>query len=328
VRDGMPKREPGQRRAGTEPGEHGGDAPRLALALGCEPGDLLDLSKSLNPLAPAVGPLVARHLDTLVHYPDAARATAALAEALAADPRRVLLTNGGAEAIALVAGALGRGRVDEPDFALYRRHLPIVDPDGPRFRSNPHSPSGRLAPPDEAAAVWDEAFYPLATGRWTRGDAEHGAIVVGSLTKLFACPGLRLGYVLAPDEVTREDLARRQPAWSVGSLALAVLPDLLAAADLDAWARGMAGLRADLVGALVDLGFAPQAADANWVLVPAPGLRAALLEHRIVVRDCATFGLRDTVRIAVPDPAGLDRLVGALDAVAGRGRASPQRRRP
>jgi histidinol-phosphate/aromatic aminotransferase/cobyric acid decarboxylase-like protein len=311
VRDGKPKRD-----AGTEPGAHGGDAPRLARALGCAPGDLLDLSQSLNPLAPPVAPLVARHLDALGHYPDAERATAALAEALGVDPARLLLTNGGAEAIALVAGALGRGRVDEPDFALYRRHLAVVDPAGPRFRSNPHSPSGRLAPADEAAAVWDEAFYPLATGHWTRGDAERGAIVVGSLTKLFACPGLRLGYVLAPDEGTRTDLARRQPAWSVGSLALAVLPELLAGADLSGWSRGVAGLRADLVHALVERGFAPEPSDANWVLVPAPGLRSALLTQRIVVRDCATFGLHDTVRIAVPDASGLQRLVRALDRVA------------
>ena len=61
-------------------------------------------------------------------------------------PARLLLTNGGAEAIALVAAELGPGWVDEPDFSLYRRHLPAIDPDGPRWRSNPHNPTGRLAP--------------------------------------------------------------------------------------------------------------------------------------------------------------------------------------
>ncbi len=53
---------------------------------------------------------------------------------------RLLLTNGGAEAIALVAAEIG-GRVDEPEFALYPRG------DGPLWRSNPHSPSGLLARP-------------------------------------------------------------------------------------------------------------------------------------------------------------------------------------
>ena len=46
---------------------------------------------------------------------------------------------------------LGPGRVDEPEFSLYRRHLPALDPEGPRWRSNPHNPTGRLAGPDERA---------------------------------------------------------------------------------------------------------------------------------------------------------------------------------
>ena len=52
---------------------------------------------------------------------------------------------------------------------------------------------------DAVAAVWDEAFYPLATGTWTRADT--GTVVVGSLTKVFACPGLRAGYVVAPESL-------------------------------------------------------------------------------------------------------------------------------
>ncbi len=91
------------------------------------------------------------------------------------DPDRLLLTNGGAEAIALVAAELGPGWVDEPDFSLYRRHLPALDRAGAWWRSNPHSPSGFLAADDESAEVWDEAFFPLATGTWTRGDAGGGA---------------------------------------------------------------------------------------------------------------------------------------------------------
>ena len=140
-----------------------------------------------------------------------------------------MLTNGGAEAIALVAAEIG-GRVDEPEFGLHPRR------GGPRWRSNPHSPSGLLARPDERADVWDEAFFPLATGRWTRGD---GAVVVGSLTKLLACPGLRLGYVLADPALVARCRAR-QPAWSVGGLAAAALPELLEAADLPGWCAGLA----------------------------------------------------------------------------------------
>ena len=43
------------------PGAHGGDGPRLARALGISPDAVLDLSASLNPCAPDVAGLVARH---------------------------------------------------------------------------------------------------------------------------------------------------------------------------------------------------------------------------------------------------------------------------
>jgi histidinol-phosphate/aromatic aminotransferase/cobyric acid decarboxylase-like protein len=293
------------------PGAHGGDAVRLADALGIAPGDVLDLSASLNPCAPDVAALIAAHASAVNRYPDADRATSALADAMNLDPKRVVLTNGGSEAIVMVASEHPVGRVDEPDFSLYARHLETVDAGAPRWRSNPHNPTGRLAPPGEHAAVWDEAFYPLATGSWTRGDAE--ALVVGSLTKLFACPGLRAGYVIAPDAPSADRLRARQPEWSVNALVCEVLPELLAVADLPGWATAVARLRSELVDVLLAAGLTPQPSDANYVLVPeAPGVRDHLAGEGLLVRDTESFGLPTGVRIAVPPSHGLERLAEAL----------------
>jgi histidinol-phosphate/aromatic aminotransferase/cobyric acid decarboxylase-like protein len=261
------------------------------------------LSLSLNPLAPDPRPVVARHLDALRAYPDTTEATAALAKAMGVAADRLLLTNGGAEAIALLTAEVG-GRVDEPEFSLHPRG------GGPRWRSNPHSPSGMLAGADETAEVWDEAFFPLAAGRWTRGD---GVPVVGSLTKLLACPGLRAGYLLAAPGLL-ERCRARQPAWSVGGLATTALPELLTAVDLPVWRDGLASLRHRLGGVLAAHGLSARPSDANWVLVEAPGLREALAPHGVVVRDCASFGLAGVVRIAVPDEDGILRLDRALSA--------------
>ena len=186
---------------------------------------------------------------------------------------------------------------------------------GPLWRSNPHNPSGLLAGEDERAEVWDEAFYALAAGRWTRGDAE--TIVVGSLTKLLACPGLRIGYVLVPPDATStiDGCRRRQPMWAVNGLAVSALPDLLAPVDLLAWSARIGELRHELVTVLGGHGLRPQPSDANWVLVEAPGLRARLAPLGIVVRDCTSFGLPETVRIAVPDLQGLERLDSALSSI-------------
>lgn len=298
------------------PAAHGDDGAEVARALGLDPDDLLDLAMTMNPVAPDPEPVVRRRLASVRRYPDPHEATAALAAATGFDRDRLLLTSGGAEAIALVGAELGGGWVEEPEFSLYRRHLANVDPALPRVRSNPHNPGGLLARPDEVAGVWDEAFFPLATGTWTRGDADRGAWVVGSLTKLLSCPGLRLGYVLAPDADSLARLATRQPRWSVSGPAAASLPDLLAPVDLPDWAARVRALRADLVAVLERHGLPPQRSDANFVLVEAPGLRARLAPHGVLVRDCASFGLPGWARIAVPTADGLERLAGALAASA------------
>jgi histidinol-phosphate/aromatic aminotransferase/cobyric acid decarboxylase-like protein len=291
------------------PGAHGGDVERIARALGRPVDAMLDLSASLNPVAPDVAALAAPHLGVLRRYPDAAPAHRLLAETMGLEPERLLLTNGGSEAISLVAHLLG-GRVDEPEFSLHPR-----GPDSaPRWRSNPHNPTGLLALPHERAQVWDEAFFPLATGCWTRGD-NAALAVVGSLTKLFACPGLRLGYVIAEPELIGQ-LGSRQPQWAIGGLEVALLPELLAAADLPRWAAEVASHRRDLVELLQRHGLAPRPSDANFVLCDAPpGFRDKLLAQGIVVRDCASFGLPAQVRVAVPNHEGIERLSVALDVV-------------
>lgn len=294
-------------------GAHGGEGPRLARALGVAAESVLDLSMSMNPVAPNVGSMLSAHLSAASFYPDAEAATVALAEALERPVSEVLLTNGGAEAIALVAGEVGVGRVDDPDFSLYRRHLASVVDTGPRWRSDPHSPSGALAGPDEVAAVWDEAFYPLATGRWTSG---RDAILLGSLTKVFSCPGLRIGYIADGDTDRIERMARAQPRWSVNGLALSIIPELLANAPLREWTEAIAGLRESLGELLTSHGLVVEAGHGPWVLVhDAAGLRAHLAGHAIAVRDCSSFAMADTVRIGVTDADGMRRLSSALETL-------------
>ena len=276
-----------------DPGAHGGDAAAVERALGMATGTLLDLSVSLNPFAPDVAAMVARRAAAVGRYPDPAAATEALADVLGAAPEEVLITAGGAEAIDLAARALGGGRVVEPDFSHYPRGGEAL------FASDPRNPTGeRVAA--AGAAVVDEAFLPLVTGTWRSPrllDARAGRVLlVGSLTKVFACPGLRLGYALGDVE----PLARLQRPWSVSSLALSVLPDLLATADLRAWSSALAGLRRRMIEEApwpVDRGSAPYA---TFVVGDAAAERARLVaEHRVLVRDCTSFGLPDRIRVAV-----------------------------
>lgn len=295
-------------------GPHGGDVTRVAAALGVDPTSIIDLSASMNPYAPDVGALFTadrRRLDDALHrYPDPAVGTAALAAAIDVDPDVVVLTNGGAEAIALVAAEIRIGNVVEPEFSLYRRHLAVIDESAPRWRSNPSNPMGQLAEPHDVAGVWDEAFYPLATGSWTRGDSE--AWRLGSMTKLWNCPGLRLGYVIAPDGESALRLQRRQPQWSVNGLALDIVTDLLARTDLPGWSAQIAGLSAEFATGLRALGFDVHTTEANWVLVDRRDLRTDLAVLGVLVRECASFGLPGLHRVALPHPSRLDEVLAAF----------------
>jgi histidinol-phosphate/aromatic aminotransferase/cobyric acid decarboxylase-like protein len=142
-------------------------------------------------------------------------------------------------------------------------------------------------------------------------------VVVGSLTKVFACPGLRVGYVVATPALVRR-LAARQPLWALNGLAAAALPDLLERADLPGWAAAVSAGRARLVALLEAYGLRPQPSQANYVLVEGVGdLRAGLARCAVLVRDCASFGLPGRTRVAVPDAPGLARLAEALEVACG-----------
>jgi histidinol-phosphate/aromatic aminotransferase/cobyric acid decarboxylase-like protein len=87
-------------------------------------------------------------------------------------------------------------------------------------------------------------------------------------------------------------------------------------ADIGDWASRIAVARRQLVLVLRAHGLHPRPSDANWVLVDrASSLRARLAPLGVLVRDCSGFGMPDTVRVAVPDAAGLDRLDSALSAL-------------
>jgi histidinol-phosphate/aromatic aminotransferase/cobyric acid decarboxylase-like protein len=204
--------------------------------------------------------------------------------------------------------------------------------------TNPHNPTGQLWSRESlepllqrfALVIVDEAFLPLVPG----GEAQSmlpwvgrcpGLVVIRSLTKLAAIPGLRLGYALADPTRLARWAAWRDP-WPVNGLAAAAGVALMGDG---AWDRRVQGWLARegpwLAEGLAQLpGLVPMASAANFLLVrgeragvplPLHSLRLALEQrHRILVRDCRSFaGLGETwLRLAVLDRRGNRRLLGAL----------------
>lgn len=210
------------------------------------------------------------------------------------------------------------------------------------FICNPNNPTGVLLPASDLTGLArslpgtlvlvDEAYLPF-TGETPGGrcgsavgSSVPNLVVLGSLTKDCAIPGLRLGYA-AGDPAVIAALRAAQPTWSVNALAQAA--GLAALADHDHWARSHAAVvaaRSYLMDRLCGLGLAPLPTAANFILLPTgsgraagypsgAALRRALLAHGCCVRDGASFGLPQHVRIGIRTIAECRWLVSAIEAV-------------
>lgn len=206
------------------------------------------------------------------------------------------------------------------------------------FLANPGNPSGLFRTPEECLRLmssrsdllWiiDEAFVEYA-GTETEASVlqrlPKNGIVLRSLTKFHAVPGVRLGYLAADAELAqaiRDDL----PAWSVNAFALAAAQAVFAdTSDFAAQTRAEnAERRADLAAALSSLpGIEVYPSAANYVLFRWPGAPRNLLgillkRFGIAVRDCSNYhGLKDGswFRAAVRFPEDHRRLAEALSAI-------------
>ncbi len=150
------------------------------------------------------------------------------------------------------------------------------------------------------------------------GGVYGNLLVIRSLTKDYALAGLRLGYAIGHPDII-EAVRRVRPAWNVNGMAQAAG---LAALDQDEWLRDTVNkLHEDkqtLVAGLNNLGYAPRSSSVHYFLVNVENgaaFRAKLLKHKIMVRDCASFGLPEYVRIATRTPEDNAKLLAAVEMV-------------
>ena len=335
-----------------EPVVHGSIAAAELAELGLDARDVLDFSVNTNPLGPAPSVLHAVHSTDWSRYPgdDEAPLRRCLAQRADVAAEQVVLGNGSAELMWLIAlAALQQGdpvAILGPTFGEYARAVRVVgatpievgDPQEASstralFVCNPNNPTGHyrgqaeiehlLDEQPRRLLVLDEAYATFVDRRW-RSEAllaRGNLVVLRSMTKDHAVPGLRLGYLLASVEVASA-VERVRPPWSVNAGALRAG---LAALEPEAEAHVqrarclVAQSRRLLTDGLTHLGFEVQPSQANFVLVhvgDGASFRRALLPQGLVVRDCASFGLPTSVRIACRLPAECQRLIEIIGRFA------------
>ena len=182
----------------------------------------------------------------------------------------------------------------------------------------------RLALIRKSVVVIDEAFIDFVEDQSVKMLVRRNPflIVLRSLTKYYALPGLRLGYLIG--EAGRvAQLANYQEPWSVNSpsmsVALACLEDGGFAAKTEHWLRRERQFLFNRIRTLP--GLHPFPSRVNFLLVKiaqygvdALELRSFLLHKKILIRACNTFTqLRgDYFRVAVRRRKDNRRLLAAL----------------
>ena len=337
---------------------HGGRVHAMARDLGIPLAALLDFSANINPLGPPPGVttvLREASVSDLAAYPDesAPRLRALLCARHQAPDASLVLGSGGASLLFLALRALAPRRVlvpipcfqEQPRAvaacgAVFHPHpmpglrldLEALDP-GPCdavLLTNPHNPTGQQLS-RKYLATWadhhpgtallvDEAFMDYSPHESLLPELlqRPRTVVLRSLTKFYAMPGLRVGCSFG-DAATADRMRALQEAWPIGQLELRAAEAALL--DKDYERRTLAAFHEDLPAfhaELAGMGLSALPSRAPFLLVPSPRpgrtLAAGLAGEGILVRTCAQWpGLGDGyLRLALRRPAERRRLIEAL----------------
>jgi histidinol-phosphate/aromatic aminotransferase/cobyric acid decarboxylase-like protein len=193
---------------------------------------------------------------------------------------------------------------------------------------NPNNPTGQIIPNDvlkewadefpETYFLVDEAYLAFVEGMKSAISVKRKNVLsLRSMTKVYAIAGLRLGYAIGAPKMI-EAMKNFRPAWNVNALAQAAgLAALQSENHLTETLAKLRNEKENLVSGLKKLGYEPIPSRANYFLLRVRNgdqFRAELLTHRILVRDCASFGLPSYIRIATRTLDENTRLLNAISA--------------
>jgi threonine-phosphate decarboxylase len=314
--------------------EHGGNLFAVARDHGWDWREMLDFSASINPLGPSarVEPAICKALERIVHYPerDPILLRSALGREWCLEDDQILLGNGATELIFFLSRLFraAQATLALPVFSEFHRAFPEADAadlmdsstwarDGLLVLTRPANPTGWSLPVEtlcryletsEASVVVDESFLEftglpsVATliARYPR------LMVLRSLTKFYALPGLRVGALIGSAAAVRLWQQLREP-WQVNVLAEEAA--LAAISDTSHASRSLEFVRRERDWLVEQLRGIPKvnplSPTANFIFVPLDYAAGPVCDHllrsKILIRNCTAWpGLTgDAVRIAV-----------------------------
>ncbi len=220
-----------------------------------------------------------------------------------------------------------------PDFAELERIVETRQCDL-LILNSPHNPTGRLsaredlmgllevAEANDVAVLLDEAFidYEPQSSLIDVAAKTSRLIVLRSLTKFYAIPGLRIGYAVCSSDMAAK-IRRQFDAWPVSSIALEAGRAALNEEVYERESRRVnAQAREEFADALSEIGLSVFPSEANFLLARLPygsgaELAGWLESSRTLIRRCDSFsGLGDAyIRLAVRSSEDNLRLVSLVE---------------
>ena len=281
-------------------------------------------------------------MDVVRSYPEpsASSLERMIASECGISPDEVLVTSGAVDAIYLIAQAYrheGTCRIMQPTFREYEDACRVFGyqerEDGALcWLCNPNNPTGDVMATDEVLAlaerhrllIVDQSYEDYTMAPLIQPSDVVGRdniILLHSMTKRYAVPGLRLGYVTASLSIINRLREQYRP-WAINALSLEAGKWLVqrgktAIPDLSTYLAETQRLRAMLNEIE---GIEAQQTQTNFFLCTICQATAAELkeylarEHGILIRDASNFTGLTThhFRIATQSPAENDDLVTAI----------------
>lgn len=200
------------------------------------------------------------------------------------------------------------------------------------FVANPGNPSGRLMSREYLRkllshcrergiyVVLDECFIEFCEGNRSLMDEMEryeNLILVRAFTKIFAIPGVRIGYLVCSDRQLLGKIAGQLPEWNLSAFAQAAGCACAAQKEFLIKTAGyVAEERQFLAQGLKEAGICVLSGEANFLLVySGENLYEKLLKKGIMIRDCGNYrGLsKGFYRIAVKNREENERLLKAIE---------------
>ncbi len=326
---------------------HGGDIYTFAKRLGISPDDVIDFSSNINCYAPKIEKDFNKLNIRNYADPSYFDLKSALAGKYGVDTDQIALFNGASSAIATLLENFSEVTIYAPAYSEYRRYaqmVTLIDRFGDLYTLppkgsfvvfvNPSTPDGDYYALDRLFAIWkarectvliDESFLEFTEFDSVLSFLESypKLYILKSMTKFYACAGVRVGVVISTPENIRA-LEEKIPMWNISTYDSLYIQEALKDREFvqDAIFRIKQDKRL-LYRLLVRSGYIEKVypSDVNFFLVKLRGIDADRLQQMcdrkyILIRNCENFDFLDRfhVRFAVRTKEDIAKLKEVLDA--------------